>query len=65
MTRFLRYFLLFAVFSYTLGMIAQSEVNLRGLHKVKKKETIFGIAKMYDLTLDDLMKANPEMNQPG
>ena len=64
-TRFLRYFLLFAVFSYTLGMIAQSEVNLRGLHKVKKKETIFGIAKMYDLTLDDLMKANPEMNQPG
>jgi len=56
---------LFAVFSYTLGMIAQSEVNLRGLHKVKKKETIFGIAKMYDLTLDDLMKANPEMNQPG
>ena len=65
MTRFLRYFLLFAVFSYTLGMIAQSEVNLRGLHKVKKKETIFGIAKMYDLTLDNLMKANPEMNQPG
>ncbi len=65
MTRFLRYFLLFAVFSYTLGMIAQSEVNLRGYHKVKKKETIFGIAKMYDLTLDDLMKANPEMNQPG
>ena len=65
MTRFLRYFLLFAVLSYTLGMIAQSEVNLRGLHKVKKKETIFGIAKMYDLTLDDLMKANPEMNQPG
>lgn len=65
MTRFLRYFLLFAAFSYTLGMIAQSEVNLRGLHKVKKKETIFGIAKMYDLTLDDLMKANPEMNQPG
>lgn len=65
MTRFLRYFLLFAVFFYTLGMIAQSEVNLRGLHKVKKKETIFGIAKMYDLTLDDLMKANPEMNQPG
>lgn len=65
MTRFLRYFLLFVVFSYTLGMIAQSEVNLRGLHKVKKKETIFGIAKMYDLTLDDLMKANPEMNQPG
>lgn len=65
MTRFLRYFLLFAVFSYTLGMIAQSEVNLRRLHKVKKKETIFGIAKMYDLTLDDLMKANPEMNQPG
>lgn len=65
MTRFLRYFLLFAAFSYTLGMMAQSEVNLRGLHKVKKKETIFGIAKMYDLTLDDLMKANPEMNQPG
>ena len=65
MTRFLRYFLLFWTFSFTLGMMAQSEVNLRGHHKVKKKETIFGIAKMYDLTLDDLMKANPEMSQPG
>ena len=65
MTRFLRYFLLFAAFSFTLGTVAQSEVNLRGYHKVKKKETIFGIAKLYDLTLDDLMKANPEMNQSG
>lgn len=65
MTSFLRYFLLFAAFSFTLGSLAQSDVNLRGYHKVKKKETIFGIAKLYDLTLDDLMKANPEMNQPG
>lgn len=65
MTKILRYFLLFTVFSFALSLTAQSGDNIRGLHKVKKKETIFGIAKMYDLTVDKLIDANPEMSQPG
>jgi hypothetical protein len=31
---------------------------------VKKKETIFGISRMYGLTIEELIKANPEMNAP-
>lgn len=44
---------------------AQEGEQIRGLHKVKKKETVFGISRMYDLTIEQLMKANPEMNEPG
>jgi hypothetical protein len=65
MTRILRYFVLFVAFSFALGSSAQSGENIRGYHKVKKKETVFGIAKVYDLTLEELMKANPVMNEPG
>lgn len=35
------------------------------MHKVKKGETIFGIAKEYNITIDELIAANPEMNTPG
>ncbi|MFT5970789.1 MAG: LysM repeat protein, partial [Flavobacteriales bacterium] len=29
-------------------------------HEVKQKETVYGISKMYDLTIDELYKHNPE-----
>ncbi len=35
------------------------------LHKVKRKETIFGIARENGLTIDELIEANPEMKVPG
>jgi hypothetical protein len=35
------------------------------LHEVKRKETIFGIARQNGLTIEELIKANPEMNTPG
>ena len=35
------------------------------MHKVKRSETIFGIANKYGITVNDLIKANPEMNTPG
>ena len=44
---------------------AQQTISIRGQHKVKKKETIFGISRSYDLTVEELIKANPEMNVPG
>ena len=37
----------------------------REMHKVKKKETVFGIARDYGLTVQELIDANPEMNNPG
>ena len=44
---------------------AQQASTIRGQHKVKKKETIFGISREYGLTIEELIKANPEMNTPG
>ena len=37
----------------------------REIHKVKRKETVFGIAKDNGLTIEELLNANPEMKQPG
>lgn len=34
-------------------------------YKVKKKETIFGIARDHGITLQQLIDANPQMNTPG
>ena len=65
MTKFLRYFLLLAAFSFAVDSIAQTSEKIRMMHKVKRKETIFGIAKMYELTVDDIIRANPEMNKVG
>jgi len=31
------------------------------MHKVKRKETLFGISKQYDVTIDAITKANPEL----
>lgn len=65
MTRLLRYILLLTLLFVTVGIVsAQESENIRGLHKVKRKETIFGISKMYDLTIDELLDANPEMKAP-
>lgn len=36
----------------------------REIHKVKKKETIFGIAREYGISIDELKQANPEMEAP-
>lgn len=66
MTRLFRYFLLFATLFLVTGMVsAQVTESIRGLHKVKKKETVFGISRMYELTIEELIVANPEMNTPG
>ena len=39
--------------------------TFKELHKVKRKETIFGIARENGVTIEELLKANPEMNAPG
>lgn len=37
----------------------------REMHRVKSKETIYGIARDYGLTVEELVKANPDMGAPG
>ena len=66
MKRLLRYFLALLVLFCTCDcIIAQTKSNIREMHKVKKKETIFGIARDNGLTIQELIDANPEMNTPG
>ena len=65
MTRLLRYFLLSALLLVAVGVIsAQENASFRGYHKVKRKETIFGISRMYEITVEELIEANPEMKNP-
>lgn len=47
-----------------IGAMAQTTI-WRDLHKVKKRETIFGIARDYGVTIDQLIDANPEMKTEG
>lgn len=55
--------LLLAIFIVEMSY-AQTD-NGRTVHKVKKKETIFGIARQYGLSIQELIDANPEMKSPG
>ena len=52
-----------------LSFIAETAMaqvqKYKELHKVKRKETIFGIARENGLTVDELIEANPEMKAPG
>lgn len=62
MFRILRYFFVSALLTLTAGSVcAQSVVT----HKVKKNETIYGIARENGITVDQLIAANPGMEQPG
>ena len=65
MTRFLRYSILLLAILFSTDMaVAQVSEQIRGLHKVKRKETIFGIARQYDIQIEELIAANPEMRKP-
>lgn len=44
----------------TAAMSAQT-IKWQELYKVKKKDTIYGIAKKYNITIDELISANPAM----
>ena len=65
MKRITRYFLLLALFSINVETALAQVQNYKELHQVKRKETIFGIARDNGLTIEELIMANPEMNTPG
>ena len=53
------------LFCFTAETALAQVNNFRDMHKVKRKETIFGIARDNGLTVQELIDANPEMNSPG
>jgi len=61
----LRYFLLLTIACLTVETAMAQTQSYRELHQVKRKETIFGIARDNGITIEELIKANPEMNVPG
>lgn len=65
MKHILRYFLLAALAAFVTEPALGQTQTWREMHKVKKKETLFGIARQYGLTVQELLDANPEMNKPG
>ena len=65
MKRILKYLLLGVILICAADAAVAQTKSGGEIHKVKKKETIFGIARQYGLTIQDLMDANPEMNTPG
>lgn len=60
-TRF--FYILFLITCITISMQAQIP-QWQDVHKVKRKETIYSIANHYGITVDELIKANPEMASP-
>lgn len=62
MKRYVRFFLcLCAMF---VAMVASAQtVRYQDLYTVKKKDTIYGIAKKYNITIDELLRANPIMQK--
>lgn len=61
---FLRFLLLAVALTFGFEAMAQSH-KWQHLHKVNKRETIFGLAKEYGVTIQQLIDANPEMKQEG
>jgi len=49
---------------FSSGLMAQT-TNWREVYKVKKKDTIYGIANQFGISIPDLVKANPEMAKEG
>lgn len=62
--RVLRYILMFIFMFIVADSYAQIN-NWQDLYKTKKKDTIYGIAKKYGITVEELMEANPEMKGEG
>lgn len=62
MKSLLRYFLI-CTLAFLQPLMAEAQTYRT--HKVQKKETQYGISKMYGITVEQLVMANPEMAQPG
>ena len=64
MKREIGYLVLSLVLFLAAGSVLAQTPQWRDMHKVKRSETIYSIARDYGITVDDLIKANPEMASP-
>ena len=64
MKSFKRHLVLFFLAVFCMGIAAQT-TQWRDIYKAKKKDTIFGIANKYSISIPELMEANPEMKKEG
>lgn len=60
----LRYALVVFASLFCFQCFSQTQ-NWREKYQVKKKDTLYGIAKKYDISVDALIEANPEMKVDG
>ena len=49
------------VFIPVIGVNGNDVANIKTVHKVKRKETLWSISQEYGISIDDLKVANPEM----
>jgi murein DD-endopeptidase MepM/ murein hydrolase activator NlpD len=53
-------------FAFACSLTVSAQLpQWQDMHKVKKGETVFGIAKEYSISIEQLLDANPEMKEPG
>lgn len=64
MGKIMRFALVMAAALLCIEGLAQTK-PWREKYKVKKKDTLYGIAKKYDISVDALIEANPEMKVDG
>lgn len=62
--RKMRFVVMILAALFCLQGMAQTQ-QWREKYKVKKKDTLYGIAKKYDISVDALIEANPEMKVDG
>jgi murein DD-endopeptidase MepM/ murein hydrolase activator NlpD len=63
MLNYFRIIFFVLLYSFSMETFAQSNV-WRDIYKVKKKDTLYGIATHYGLTVEDLIEANPDFKDP-
>ncbi len=61
--RFFMRYSITAVFFMLASFVMGQTNQWRDIYRAKKKDTIFGIAKAYNITVDELKEANPEMKR--
>lgn len=64
MRHFLRYLLLSLTLLLSVSLFGQS-TKWRDIYQTKKKDTLFGIANKYGITVPDLLDVNPDMKTEG
>ena len=62
MRRYFRLILCFCALLIATAVAGQT-IKWQELYKVKKKDTIYGIAKKFNITIDELIRANPAMQK--